>query len=74
MDAHDLTEAQLDAIHERLLPMLGYLNRLHRRIKKAGFSPDDRLLALVVEARNSMHELTVAVHYGSCRGQVGRGD
>jgi hypothetical protein len=50
----------------------GYLNRLERRMEACGFLPDDRLLVWVLEARDAMHELTVAMHYTGCRGQVGR--
>ena len=61
------------AIHERRLPMLGYLNRLERCMEQRGFPVDDKLWARVVDARDAMHALTVAVHYASCKGQVGRG-
>ncbi len=52
--------------------MLGYLNRLHRRMEKVGFLRDDQSLKLVAKARDAMHELTVELHYESCRHQVGR--
>jgi hypothetical protein len=52
--------------------MLGYLNRLHRRMEKAGFLPDDQSLKLVTQVRDAMHNLTVDLHYQSCPNQTGR--
>jgi hypothetical protein len=73
MPGQQITADQADALAVKLRPMLGYLNRLLKRMEKTGFPPDDRLLKLTVEARNALHELTVAVHYASCPGKMGRG-
>jgi hypothetical protein len=59
--AHALLEVVQIAEH---LPQFGH---------RPGFPPDDRILAMVVQARNAMHNLRVAVHYTGCRGQVSRG-
>ncbi len=74
MPRRQLTAAQASALAEKRRPMLGYLNRLHRRMEKVGFLPDDPALTLVAKARDAMHELTVDLHYESCRHQVGRRD
>jgi hypothetical protein len=71
MPGQQITAAQADALAIKLQPMLGYLNRLLKRMEQIGFPPDDRLLKFTVEARNAMHELTVAVHYESCPGKTG---
>jgi hypothetical protein len=66
-----ITAVQADVLAVKLRPMLGYLNRLLKRMEKTGFPPDDRLVKMTVDARNAMHELTVAVHYASCPGKTG---
>ncbi len=72
MPRRQLTAEQASALAEKLRPMLGYLNRLHRRMEKVGFLSDDPSLKLVTDARDAMHELTIDLHYESCRHQVGR--
>jgi hypothetical protein len=74
MPRPELTQAQTDSLLAKLRPMLGYMNRLHRRMEKSGLPPDDRLLAMVVEARTAVYKLTMAVNDASGRGRVGRGD
>jgi hypothetical protein len=71
MRSTELTEAQADALSAKLRPMLAYLNRLHARMEKAGFLPDDELLISVKRASDAVHDLSVRVHYLSCKGQVG---
>ena len=51
---------------------LGYLFRLRQRMDKRGFSPDDPLYQLVVNAYDALHPLTVELHYLSCKEGVGR--
>ena len=59
-------------VAEKLRPMLGYLNRLHRRMEKVGFLAGDPALKFVAKARDAMHELTIDLHYQSCAHQTGR--
>jgi hypothetical protein len=47
--------------------MLGYLNRLSHRITKRKFEHDDELQANVLKTAAALHELTVQLHYLSCR-------
>jgi hypothetical protein len=54
--------------------MLGYLNRLHRRMEMVGFLADDPSFKMVAQTRDAMHELAVDLHYECCRDQVGRKD
>jgi hypothetical protein len=53
-------------------PMLGYLNRLKRRMEKRRFPSDDKLFQTVLRAYDAIHELNVHVHYLSCESGVGR--
>ena len=71
MRSEQLTEAQLDALFERLRPTLAYLTRLQKRMDKRAFPDDDRLLLLVREAQNALQALCVEIHYLSCD-NVGR--
>ena len=71
-----MPDAKLTAVQADKLVVLrltlGYLNGLFKRVEQVGFPHDDRLLKLVDEARKSLQDLTIEVHYESCRGQVGR--
>jgi hypothetical protein len=71
MDSHQLSEAQLDALFERLAPMAGYLSKLRARMYKRGFAPDDELLVLVDKAHDDMRHLAIHLHNASC-GKLGR--
>lgn len=66
MRADDLSCQQADALRVRVGPMLGYLNRLKRRMVQRRFPPDDPLLKLVCEAAGVMHNLHVDLIYRSC--------
>ena len=66
MRSDDLTREQARALKNKLAPMLGYLNRLKKRMARRGFPPDDPLLIEVCRAEDAMHELHVSVHYLSC--------
>jgi hypothetical protein len=68
MRSEQLTDNQLQALAERLRPMLGYLSRLQARMAQQGFSADDRLVVLVGAAQQAMQALTVELHYLSCDG------
>jgi hypothetical protein len=72
MKSEDLTRDQARALKNKLQPMLGYLNRLKKRMTYRGFPPDDELLQLVRQAELSMHKLHVATHYLACGDSVGR--
>jgi hypothetical protein len=67
-----LTRDQSKLVDNRLRPMLGYLNKMLDRMHTVGFLPDDKLLRLVVEARDAMHGLCVELHYASCGHGVGK--
>ena len=45
--------------------MLGYLNRLKKRMN-AAFARDDALFAEVIDAADALHKLNVSIHYLSC--------
>ena len=75
MRSDDLIREQARALKNKLQPMLGYLNRLKKRMTYRGFPPDDELLRLVCKAEMAMHELHVATHYlvwGDCWGRMPR--
>ena len=72
MQAEDLTREQARAIKNKLQPMLSYLGRLKDRMRRKGFVADDRLLAAVCRAEDSVHALSVEVHYLTCGDRVGR--
>ena len=71
MRREDLTREQAEAIKEKIAPMLGYLNRLKRRMN-AVFARDDSLFAEVIDAADALHKLNVSIHYLSC-GKTGAG-
>jgi hypothetical protein len=72
MRAEDLTREQARALKNKLQPMLSYLGRLKDRMRRKGFVADDRLLAAVCRAEDSVHALSVEVHYLVCGDRVGR--
>jgi hypothetical protein len=71
MRREDLTREQAEAIKEKIGPMLGYLNRLKKRMN-AVFARDDSLFAEVIDAADALHKLNVSIHYLSC-GTTGAG-
>jgi len=71
MRSDQLSQAQLDALFERLRPTAGYLSRLQSRMDNRDFTDDDRLLLLVREAQKALQALCMEIHYLSCDG-VGR--
>jgi hypothetical protein len=52
--------------------MLGYLNRLKRRMIRNGVPPDDSLLLAARRAEGATHALQVEVHYIACDDVTGR--
>jgi hypothetical protein len=72
MQSDDLTKNQARALKNKLQPMLGYLNRLKRRMIRKGFPPDDPLLAATRRAEDAMHALHVETHYLACGDVTGR--
>lgn len=72
MDSSNLKTWQAERIHKRLMPTLGYLHTLHRRMDQLGFpSEHDRLYRLVQNAHDALHALCVETHYMSCGHGVG---
>src|SRR6476620_12437074 len=71
MRREDITRDQAAAIKKEISPMLGYLNRLKKRMN-AVFARDDSLFAEVIDAADAMHKLNVSIHYLSC-GKTGAG-
>ena len=72
MRSDDLTIEQTRALKNKIQPMLGYLNRLKKRMSYKGFPHDDELLQAVVRAEFAMHELHIATHYLACGDSAGR--
>ncbi len=61
MRSDQLSSDQLEALHERLSEMLGYLNRLEHRFDKRGFPADDWLRMTVSEARLKVQAVVKAL-------------
>ena len=70
MDSSQLTTRQARELHARLTSMLGFLNRLLRRMEQRGFPQSDPLYQAGVRARDSLHDLCVKAHLLSCEGGV----
>jgi len=68
MDRETIKKSQAKTISTALLPGMNYLLRLRERMEKVGFPHDDKLYLLVCKAYDSMHRLSVEVHYLSCDG------
>jgi hypothetical protein len=65
MNSNDLTREQAEAISQKIGPMLGYMNRLKKRMNQV-FVRDDPLFAQVIDAADALHTLNVSIHYLSC--------
>ncbi len=72
MRSDDLTSAQAQQLKSSIRPMLGYLNRLKKRMEKRRFPSDDGLFPTVLRAYDAIHELNVHIHYLSCESGVGQ--
>jgi hypothetical protein len=57
MQRNDLTNERTRALKNKLQPLLGYLNRLNKRIVRRGFPADDPLLVAVPRAECATHDL-----------------
>jgi hypothetical protein len=71
MRSDDLTRDQCRTLADQLRKMLGYLNRLEKRMSQQGFPLDDDLYRATVKARDAMHEVSIEAHYLGCRGSTG---
>src|SRR5262245_2425750 len=69
----DLTREQARAIKKKIRPMLGYLNRLKKRMDRRKFPHNDPLFNEVVNAADALHRLNVSIHYLSCGQSTGSG-
>jgi hypothetical protein len=63
---------QAEKIKEAVGPMLRYLTHLRERMEQTGFPQTDRFMQTVHRAWEGVYSLSVAVHYLSCEGGVGR--
>jgi hypothetical protein len=63
MRANDLTPGQLAALKAQIGRQLAYFNRLCDRMNHRGFAPFDSVFQAALNARNSLQDLHVAVHY-----------
>jgi hypothetical protein len=68
MNRESLSKTQASKLHSKIRDMLGYLFRIRERMQARGFPRDDRLLMSVERAYDSIHRLTVELHYLSCDG------
>jgi len=71
MDSQQLKRWQAAKIYKALGPGLRYLSRLKTRMELVGFPPNDPLYILVKQSYDSLHRLSVRMHYRSCSGGVG---
>jgi hypothetical protein len=65
MRREDVTPRQAAAIKKKIAPMLGYMNRLKKRMNQK-FARDDSLFAEVIDAADALHKLNASIHYLSC--------
>jgi hypothetical protein len=65
-----LTREQAEALQDRLVPTLGYLTRLRRRMEQLRL--DDKLYHDLLRAQMAMQDLCAELHYRSCEHGVGR--
>jgi hypothetical protein len=72
MDSRQLKRWQAEKIHKALGPGLRYVGLLKTRMERVGFLPDDPLYRLVKQTYESLHRLSVEMHYRSCSGGVGQ--
>jgi hypothetical protein len=71
VDSRQLKRWQAEKICKALRPGLRYLARLKTRMELVGFPPHDPLYILVKQSYDSLHRLSVRMHYRSCSGGVG---
>ena len=68
MDRESIKKSHAKTISTALFPHMNYLFRLRERMEKVGFPPNDKLYLLVCNAYDTMHRLSVEIHYLSCDG------
>src|SRR5438045_212996 len=61
-----LRPAHARAVLVTLRPMFGFLGRLRDRMYAVGFVEKDPLMQIVVTTHDSLHRLTVELHYQGC--------
>ena len=71
MNQRDVMPEHATMIGKALFPNLNYLLRLKTHMEKAGFPPNDPLFALVNQAYDAVHHLSVDVHYRACGVEIG---
>ena len=72
MRSDQLTGDQLEALGDKIRPMLRETRALVAKLEKAGLEPGDELLVLTTRAADALQHLHVELHYLGCGGQVGR--
>jgi hypothetical protein len=72
MDSTKLTDKQLADLNRIVSRQLNFLTRLQRRMEHLRFSPRDEIYLATMKAQDSIHELSVKLHYLSCKDGVGR--
>ena len=73
MHAGQLTQEQLDKLHERLRPASRYLFEVQNRMDELDFSKADRLYKEVLAARYSLQLLIEHLHALRCGPSYGGG-
>jgi hypothetical protein len=71
MNSEQLRPWQARKIRKALVPALGYLTRLQRRMELTGFPPNDPLYVATVKAQTALESLLIDLHYRSCQSGVG---
>ena len=71
MDSSNIREDQAADLSRSIAPGLRYLARLHGRMERTGFPPDDPLFRLVAKAYHAVQHRAVHVHCLSCGAGVG---
>ncbi len=72
MDSGDLSTIQAEAIGDRLAPYVRYLGRVRRRMDARGFPHTDELLRAADKAYSTARDLSIKLHYLSCKSGVGQ--
>jgi hypothetical protein len=70
MEPKAITREQAQILVEQVRRQLCYLRRLQERMVKAGMQ-NDPLFAVVSKAYDAIHELSVKLHYRTCKSGVG---
>ncbi len=69
MNSGALERWQIAKLQKSVAPMLRYLYKLKDRMQRVGFLPQDPLYQSVERAYNSVHSLSVKLHYLGCDGR-----